>query len=97
MSEHLVRRHRTWFVKTRVPVDLRAVLGKSVLRRTTGEHDRMRAQAVKAPILAAFREIIREARAGVASLAPEPVATARRDGELRQAIAAIWDIADSFS
>lgn len=50
-TEYLVRQHRTWSVRVRVPDVLRPILNKNFIWKTTGERDLVRANRAKQPIL----------------------------------------------
>jgi integrase len=64
---HLIQQRRVWFVRVVVPMDVRAILLKSIFKVTTKETDIHRALLVAAPIIAAIKQTIADARAGTAS------------------------------
>ncbi len=67
---NMVLEDLTWHVKVRVPAALKTVLGRSILSRSTGQHDPHKAALVAAPIRAEFKEIIAQAKRGNL---PDPV------------------------
>jgi site-specific recombinase XerD len=63
---HLIQQRRVWFVRIVVPADVRGMLNKSIYKVTTKETDIHRALLVAAPIIAAIKQTIADARAGAA-------------------------------
>jgi hypothetical protein len=59
----LVLHRRKWIVRMIVPPDVRAVIGQTVFRISTGEGDPHVAHSRAAPIIAALQKRIRDARA----------------------------------
>jgi hypothetical protein len=59
---HLLKQRRRWFVRMVVPVDVRDIIGQSVLKVPTGHTDEHRAATVAAPIIAQLQDRIRTAR-----------------------------------
>lgn len=66
-AKNLVLRHNTWVVRLRVPDDVSAHLGKSILSKSTGESDLLLAYQVAEPILQAFRGQIEKARKSISN------------------------------
>ena len=60
--ENLEKRRRVWVARLRVPADVRGIIGKGVLSRSTGERDAHRAALKAKPILAEWRQRIEAAR-----------------------------------
>ncbi len=59
---HLLKQRRRWFVRMVVPVDVRDIIGQSVLKVPTGHTDEHRTATVAAPIIAQLQDRIRTAR-----------------------------------
>jgi integrase len=59
---HLILHRRRWMVRVIVPLDVRPVIGQSVFKISTGETDEHRAVVRAAPIIAALKERIEQAR-----------------------------------
>ena len=67
--DNLTLRRRVWFVRVRVPKPLVAIMGCSVLIKTTGQRDPLLALITSKPIVAAFKAQIAAAR-GMAQAVP---------------------------
>lgn len=61
---NLVLRGQTYYARMLVPQDVQALLGRKVLIATTGQQDPARALVAAAPIIAAWKTQIAEARKG---------------------------------
>jgi hypothetical protein len=80
---NLVRHHRTWIVRIKVPTDLVPRLHRSVLVESTGEHDLRRATIAAEPIRARMKSAIEAARKGLTN-DPEATAKALEDRLIRR-------------
>ena len=60
--EHLVQRRLRWFVRIVVPVDVRDIIGQTILMKTTGCRDQRQAALKAVPIIKEFQQRITVAR-----------------------------------
>lgn len=69
MPSHLTKRHNVWFARLNVPADVQPAFGgRKIFIRSTGQSEPKRANAIAAPMVAAWQRRIDEAR----RLKPDP-------------------------
>lgn len=63
-KSYLIKKHQTYFVKVTLPQDVRPILGKTTIQKTTRTGDLALANKRKQPILQGIFELIEQARGG---------------------------------
>lgn len=95
-KSYLVKKHQTYFVKVTLPEDVRPILGKSTIQKTTKTGDLALANKRKQPILQGIFELIEQARGGKTPNAYLPeyrkyVAEAKATGDPNE-LANLWEV-----